>query len=127
MDGFSAHLPTGLFSEAGTIVFSEVDYIQGSGYNQTTGIYTTPVDGYYVFHGALVGFISQTYVYLKLNGAYKQLFHLYTSYDYSAATLGGIFKLYVGDTVNLELETGDYLSCDYDTCHFDGFLLYEII
>ena len=127
MDGFSAHLPSGAFSHAGTIVFSLVDYVQGSGYDETTGVYTAPVDGYYLFHGALMGYLSQTYDYLKLNGAYKQLFHLLTSHDYSAATLGGIFKLSVGDTINLELLNGDELYCYYDTCHFDGFLLYEII
>ena len=125
--GFSVHLTASPYSTAGTIVFPVVDFIQGSGYNQTTGIYTAPVDGFYLFHGELVGYTSSTYVYLTLNGARKQEFYLYTNYDYNAATLGGIFKLSVGETVNLELENGDSLSCDYDTCHFDGYLLYAII
>ena len=128
MDGFSAHLPIGEFSAAGTIIFSIVDYIQGSGYDETTGAYTAPVDGYYLFHGALVTYTTtQSTVYLKLNGVYKQRFYLHTSYGYNTATLGGVFKLAAGDTVNLEQDTGDTLYCYYDTCHFDGFLLYEII
>ena len=104
-----------------------MDFIQGSGYDETTGVYTAPVNGYYFFHGELVGYTSQAYVYFTINGVYKQRFNLYTNYDYNSATLGGIFKLSVGDTVNVELETGHSLSCDYDTCHFDGYLLYEII
>ena len=127
VNGFSVHLPSGTYSAPGTIVFSEMDYIQGSGYDQTTGVYTAPVDGYYLFHGALAGYTSQTYVFLYLNGVAKQRFHLYTTYDYNAATLGGIFKLSVGDTVNLELQSSDSLSCTYDTCHFDGYLLHEIL
>ena len=127
MDGFSAHIPTGAYSEAGTIVFSDVDYIQGSGYNQTTGVYTAPVDGYYLFHGSLTGYNAETTVYLTRNGVYKQRFYLYTVYYYSSATLGGIFKLSVGDSINLELESGDDLYCYYDSCHFDGFLWFEII
>ena len=128
MDGFSAHLPTGVFSEAGIIAFSEVDYVQGSGYDQMTGVYTAPVDGYYLFHGSLVEYSTvQAYVYLMINGVYKQQLYLATSYGYIAATLGGVFKLSVGDTVNLELGGGGQLYSYYDTCHFDGFLLFEII
>ena len=127
MTGFSVHLPSTTYSTAGTIVFPDVDFLQGNGYDQTTGIYTAPVDGYYLFHGELGGYTSLTIVYLTLNGVYKQRCYIYTYYDYNTATLGGVFKLSVGDTVSLELETGDTLSCYYDGCHFDGFLLYEII
>ena len=127
LNGFSVNLPEGMYSTGGTIVFPEVDYIQGSGYNQTTGVFTAPIDGYYLFHGELVGHTSSAYVYLMVNGVDKHRGYLHTSYGFNAATLGGIFKLSVGDSVSLFLTSDDTLYCYGDSCHFDGFLLHEII
>ena len=102
-------------SPIGLIIFDKIITNVGEGYNNSTGIFTCPCDGAYVFtwtHRTPSGYSCS--VYLNINDAKQDrlLAHTYLKYvphtAYSQPTMTGAFRLSKGDNVSVHTT-----SCTY--------------
>ncbi|KAL3837204.1 hypothetical protein ACJMK2_022575 [Sinanodonta woodiana] len=84
------------------IVFSSVDYNEGSGYDVTSGIFICPTTGTYFFTATL-GSYGSVYIdaFLKIDGVVK--IKLYAGYHLHGDNM-------VGQSVWMEVSKGDYLG-----------------
>uniref|UniRef100_A0A8W8JEB0 C1q domain-containing protein n=1 Tax=Magallana gigas TaxID=29159 RepID=A0A8W8JEB0_MAGGI len=113
-----------------TLVFPVVIYSEGTGYNPSTGIFTAPSAGTYVFYVSVQS-ASRKYIYLDIvmNGSSKVR---------ALAYYGGGSRVHINQTgtnlVILHLQTGDrvwvkrykgigYVSGDIPITTFSGFKL----
>ena len=108
----------------GTVVFNTADVNVGNNYNTSTGNFTAPIAGRYVFYTTLLSNNGTTVgIDLKINGTrYVVTEESWTvnAYRSSSATL--IASLAANDAVRVENKTGGYYGANHYT-FFGGYLL----
>ncbi|XP_061182709.1 caprin-2-like [Saccostrea echinata] len=108
-----------------TLVFPHVVFNNGNGYNPSTGIFTSPTAGTYVFF-VNINTDGANYIYLDivLNGSSKVRTMSYNSATYMTGTNMAVLQLFKGDTVWIKRNVGkSYYSEGVPITTFSGFLL----
>ncbi|XP_061182707.1 uncharacterized protein LOC133191049 [Saccostrea echinata] len=108
-----------------TLVFPHVVFNNGNGYNPSTGIFTSPTDGTYVFF-VNVNVYGANYIYLDivLNGSSKVRTMSHNTAQYMTGTNMAVLQLVKGDSVWVKLHDGkSYYSHSVPITTFSGFLL----
>ncbi|XP_066267217.1 neurotrypsin-like [Branchiostoma lanceolatum] len=125
--GFSASLNSRIGSSETDAIFNIIDANVGGHYDQTTGKFRAPLDGYYMFFFTGHKYSSyDVYIDLIINGSvYKDqwVYDTGSSDSYDTASNSIILHLNMGDEVNLRVHSGYYLSGGGHQSSFSGFLL----
>ncbi|XP_062588928.1 uncharacterized protein LOC134250580 [Saccostrea cucullata] len=112
---------------SGTLVFDLIVYNIGGGYDSSTGVFTSPVDGHFVFFINVQAPGSNTiYTYIVLNGSAKVTTMAYGSSDnYDSGPNLVVLRLQKGDRVWVKHfgGTGYYTQSDAPLTTFSGFLI----
>jgi hypothetical protein len=107
------------------IVFPNIVFNIGSNYNSSTGLFTAPIDGRYLFiTNTFSGNNENPYVAIRVNGV-NRVWTLYAGGGgYGMASPNGILQLQANDTVDVYVyNNGVYASGDVADCVFSGYLL----
>ncbi|XP_048781202.2 uncharacterized protein LOC125683784 [Ostrea edulis] len=124
--GFTVGVTSSSSSWSGsTLVFPHVVYNGGNGYNPSTGIFTSPTDGTYVFFvNANVYDSNYLYLDIVLNGNSKVRSMSHNSANYMTGTNMAVLLLNKGDRVWVRRHGGTgYYSHSVPITAFTGFLL----
>ncbi|XP_062596067.1 complement C1q tumor necrosis factor-related protein 3-like [Saccostrea cucullata] len=130
MVGFSASVSSSSSSwNSGTLVFPTVITNEGNGYNPSTGIFTAPVGGTYVFFVNVQSYERQyIYVDIMLNGSTKVRTMAYSyssSLDYyDAGPNLVVLSIQKGDRVWIKRYSGSGYYNDGPMTTFSGFLIH---
>ncbi|XP_062601928.1 uncharacterized protein LOC134263568 [Saccostrea cucullata] len=111
-----------------TLVFPKIIFNRGGGYNPTTGMFTAPVDGHYVFFVSVQSYNTKDIrVDIVLNGESKVRTMADDDYDkdyYETGVNLVVLMLNQGDKVWVKRYTGvGYYSNSVPITTFSGFLL----
>ncbi|XP_062588931.1 uncharacterized protein LOC134250583 [Saccostrea cucullata] len=127
---FTAGVSSGSGSwSSGTLVFDRIVYNIGGGYDSSTGVFTSPVDGHFVFFVNVQAYGSNTiYTYLVLNGSTKvtTLAYGYSGYMYNSAGPNlAVLRLQKRDRVWVKHYSGTGYNTDSTApfTTFSGFLI----
>ncbi|XP_062595696.1 uncharacterized protein LOC134257063 [Saccostrea cucullata] len=124
---FTAGVSSGSRSwSSGTLVFDRIVYNIGGGYDSSTGVFTSPVDGHFVFFVNVQGSSYDVKTYLVLNGSAKvTTLVYYISERYEAGPNLAVLRLIKGDRVWVKHYTGTgyYTTGDAPVTTFSGFLI----
>ncbi|XP_068135882.1 EMILIN-1 [Hyperolius riggenbachi] len=128
-------------SETGTVRFDKMLVNDGDSYDPSTGIFTAPVEGRYFFSAILTGYkdekveavLSRSNVGIarvdsegyQPEGLEKKPLVENKTTPSSLAVFNLILQLSVGDTVCIDLVTGQLAHSDEVLTVFSGILLYE--
>ncbi|XP_061552296.1 uncharacterized protein LOC133412725 isoform X3 [Phycodurus eques] len=119
----------GPFDRETTVIFSKVFANVGRAYNETSGLFTAPMDGVYVFSFTAADFLKG-YMGVTL---YRNQQPIVSSLDlndhggYASATNGALIPLEAGDRVRLSLPASYRLYDDTRSFSvFSGFLLFPL-
>ena len=106
---------------SGTLVFRTVLYNTGSGYDSSTGIFTSPEDGNYVFYVTITSYNSNSIdVDIVKNGFSKV--RVDTEGTYQTGTNMAVLSLDRGDRVWVKFHSGKgYYSTSTPVTSFTGF------
>uniref|UniRef100_K1RN94 Complement C1q-like protein 2 n=1 Tax=Magallana gigas TaxID=29159 RepID=K1RN94_MAGGI len=107
------------------LVFPHVVTNNGNGYNPSTGKFTAPTDGTYVFF-VTVNTYGSNYIYLDivLNGLQKVRTMSHNSANYMTGTNMAVLQLYTGNSVWVSRSSGQsYYTDSVPITTFSGFLL----
>jgi len=113
-----------------TIVFNQVDTNLGGGYSGTTGVFTAPVSGTYVF--SLTFFMSYSSSYARYGELYimqnnvqsiRVFVDLYSGANQGTASGTTVLSLNKGDQVYVQAGNADMYIVGDKLCFFSGFLL----
>jgi hypothetical protein len=100
------------FYNASPMVFGSVQANQGSCWNNSTGLWTCPVAGYYlvfmsgIASGSANGTASYGYPYINKNGATYTFSHWNHASYWEYANLTAIVSCAANDTISFSLTTG---------------------
>lgn len=127
---FSARISTLYTSKDGqTVVFNDIISNVGSGYNNQDGVFTTPVDGVYVFFCKITQDSNNHDMYYQfiLNGSVKTQTLVFGRLDHTHRTSSNLIVLQLihGDRVWIKMSSGGVhfsISTEGDQS-FSGFLL----
>ncbi|XP_062599439.1 uncharacterized protein LOC134260932 [Saccostrea cucullata] len=113
---------------SGALVFDRIVYNIGGGYDSSTGVFTSPVDGHFVFFVNVQAYSNNIiYTYLVLNGSSKVTTMAYAagSEYYTAGPNLAVLQLQKGDRVWVQYYTGSgyYTEGSAPATTFSGFLL----
>ena len=103
------------------IVFDEVQFVIGEGFDTLSSIFTAPVGGLYLFtSGNQNGNdgISETAIYMNGIQRYNRI-----DTPFEAGTQTALLMLSPGDQVYVQLYANEEIYCV--RCYFDGVLLYQ--
>nr|XP_022295449.1 paramyosin-like [Crassostrea virginica] len=129
---FSAGIPSHNYDWVGnTLVFPDVIYSEGKGYDSNTGVFTAPTEGTYLFYISIQSAL-QKYIYLDivLNGSAKvrSMAHYASGSTINIHQTGTnlvILYLTTGDRVWVKRGGGTgYYSDSVHVCTFSGIRLY---
>ncbi|XP_035694101.1 scavenger receptor cysteine-rich type 1 protein M130-like [Branchiostoma floridae] len=125
--GFSASLSSRIGTSETDIIFNVIDANIGDHYDQTTGTFRAPLDGYYMFFFNGYSYsTNEMYIDLMINDSVYKDQWVYDNGSgrdsYDAASNSIILRLNMGDEVKLRLHSGYYLNGGVQTS-FSGFLL----
>ncbi|XP_061156932.1 uncharacterized protein LOC133169067 isoform X14 [Syngnathus typhle] len=119
----------GPFDQETTLIFSKVFTNIGRAYDETSGVFTAPVDAIYVFSFTAADFLKG-YMGVTL---YRNQQPIVSSLDlndhggYASATNGALIPLEAGDRVRLSLPASYRLYDDTRSFSvFSGFLLFQV-
>lgn len=124
--GFTVGMTSSSSSWAGNIlVFPHVVTNNGNGYNPSTGKFTAPTDGTYVFFVTVNSNGANTvYLDIVLNGSKKVRTMSFNSANYMTGTNMAVLQLYTGNYVWVSRYSGkSYFSHGVPITTFSGFLL----
>ncbi|XP_062596068.1 complement C1q tumor necrosis factor-related protein 3-like [Saccostrea cucullata] len=108
---------------SGTMVFPSVITNEGNGYNPSTGIFTAPIGGTYVFFVNVQSYGSQNiYVDIVLNGSTKVRIMAFTG-NYDAGPNLVVLNIQKGDAVWVKYYSGTGYYTDGPLTTFSGFLI----
>ncbi|XP_056013628.1 complement C1q-like protein 2 [Ostrea edulis] len=109
----------------GTLVFPAVINNIGGGYNPSTGVFTAPTEGHYVFFVTVVEYQKQnSQVDIVLNGSSKVRTMGHSDAAYQTGANMVVLRLQQGDTMWIRYHHGKgYLSNSIPITTFSGFLL----
>ena len=110
---------------ASPLIFPDNVASYGTGYDAAASVFTAQNQGIYFFTSTLRQNNDDTYFYLKLNGNIVRQGEMGAATAQTTATISCVLLLQPGDTVHVELMTGDQIMCP--ECNFDGYMLYETI
>jgi hypothetical protein len=115
---------TGGNGTTGTIVFNTADLNIGNNYNTSTGNFTAPIAGRYVFYTTLLSNNATTLgIDLKINGTrYAVTEESWTVNAYRSSSLTVVASLAANDAVRVENKVGGYYGSNHYT-FFGGYLL----
>lgn len=122
---FTANRTQGGVGANTRIVFPNVVFNIGSNYNSSTGLFTAPIAGRYLFiTNTFSGNNENPYVAIRVNGV-NRVWTLYSGGGgYGMASPNGILQLQANDTVEVYVyNDGVYASGDTSDCVFSGYLL----
>ena len=110
---------------SGTLIFTSVILNVGNGYNPSTGVFTSPVAGTYVFYVTAVEYDKQ---YLKVDIVLNSVSKVRTRADNDAAFQTGtnmvVLNLQKGDSVWVRYASGKgYYTYSVPFTTFTGFLV----
>ena len=111
-----------------SVIWKNIDYNIGDGYDSINGKFTAPVDGIYFFHshGWAYG-TNEAYIRFLVNGSNKVIAHRnQDTGEYDTVTLTAQFKLNKGDTVNAYFGGKFYSPIRSDHAYFEGNLIRQI-
>ncbi|XP_078317282.1 uncharacterized protein LOC111103848 [Crassostrea virginica] len=110
---------------SGTLIFDKVILNVGNGYNPSTGIFTSPVAGTFVFYVTAVEYSKQDlYVDIVLNSVSKVRTMGYSDAAYQTGTNMVILNLQKGDSVWVRHYSGKgYYTSSAPVTTFTGFLV----
>uniref|UniRef100_K1Q625 Caprin-2 n=1 Tax=Magallana gigas TaxID=29159 RepID=K1Q625_MAGGI len=123
--GFTAGVTTRSDWAGNILVFPHVVTNNGNGYNPSTGKFTAPTDGTYVFFLTVVS-NSNKFIYMNIvhNGADKVRTIGHESAQYMTGTNMAVLQLVKGDSVWVSRRHGKgYFSESAPYTTFSGFLL----
>ncbi|XP_061195822.1 complement C1q tumor necrosis factor-related protein 3-like isoform X2 [Saccostrea echinata] len=109
---------------SGTLVFDRIVYNIGGGYDSSTGIFTAPVNGHFVFFVNVQNDNrSEIYTYLVLNGSTKVT--TLANNSYQAGPNLAVLRLQKGDRVWVKHWSGIgyFTNSDAPVTTFSGFLI----
>ncbi|XP_062588927.1 uncharacterized protein MG328 homolog [Saccostrea cucullata] len=114
--------------DSGTLVFDRIVYNIGGGYDSSTGVFTSPVDGHFVFFVNVQSYSTYSmYTYIVLNGSAKVTTLVYNggNESYDAGPNLVVLRLIKGDQVWVKYYTGTgyYTQGDAPVTTFSGFLI----
>lgn len=107
------------------LVFPQIVTNNGNGYNPSTGKFTAPADGTYVFFVTVVS-NYKNYIYLDIvhNGSSKVRTQSYESASYMTGTNMAVLQLVKEDSVWISRHSGKGYYSEYvPITTFSGFLL----
>ena len=85
---------------SGTLIFNSIILNVGNGYNPSTGVFTSPVAGTYVFYVTAVEYLKQhLQVEIVLNSVSKVRTLSYSDANYQTGTNMAVLNLQKGDSV----------------------------
>ena len=110
---------------SGTLIFTSVILNVGNGYNPSTGVFTSPVAGTYVFYVTAVEYSKgDLYVDIVLNSVSKVRTIGDGNSAYQTGTNMVVLNLQKGDSVWVRRYTGKgYASASVPLTTFTGFLI----
>ncbi|XP_061193638.1 complement C1q tumor necrosis factor-related protein 3-like [Saccostrea echinata] len=114
---------------SGTLVFDRIVYNIGGGYDSSTGVFTSPVDGHFVFFANVQSYSNHyVFTYIVLNGSAKVTTMAYSAsfhQTYSAGPNLVVLKLQKGDQVWVKCYSGAgyHTQGDAPMTTFSGFLI----
>jgi hypothetical protein len=110
---------------SGTLVFPKVIHNIGGGYNPSTGVFTAPTEGHYVFFVTVVEYDKQdSAVDIVLNGASKVRTLGSDRAPFQTGANMVVLRLQQGDTVWIKRSFGKgYWTHSVPMTTFSGFLL----
>ena len=113
------------YDTAGTVIPYEVTQLNVGGHmNAATGVFTAPVNGRYHFSFTARSWSSNTFVRLRVNGAFVATSYAPPSRNYNLP-LVATFQLTKGDRVDVHLGGGSIFDNGDHHTQFSGFLLEE--
>lgn len=124
---FRASRTAGTTSAGSTFVFNSVHHNNGSHYDNTTGVFTAPVTGYYyISFQALLNNSNAAgsyYAHLVSNGN-KNFAYVYSAANtYAAASVSAILYLAASDTVYVRAGSGTWYGTLAENTIFSGHLI----
>ncbi|XP_061185868.1 uncharacterized protein LOC133193972 [Saccostrea echinata] len=110
---------------SGKLVFSSVIFNQGQGYDASSGIFTSPTDGTYVFYVTITAYSSNTInVDIVHDKVSKVRAHAYGSTSHQTGTNMAVLTLSRGDKVWVQYASGGgYYSESVPVTTFSGFMI----
>ena len=124
--GFTAGVTTdGTTWNSGTLIFNSVILNIGTGYNPSTGVFTSPVAGTYVFYVTAVEYLKQHLnIEIVLNSLSKVRMMGNSDAAYQTGTNMVVLNLQMGDNVWVKHAYGKgYYTESVPTTTFTGFLI----
>lgn len=97
----------------------------GNGYNHSSGVFTSPKEGTFVFYVSAVGYSSQLIeMDIVLNSVSQVKLHCHSSSSYQTGTNMVVLNLQKGDSVWVKYGAGKgYFSFYVPMTTFSGFLV----
>ncbi len=110
---------------SGTLIFGVVITNTGNGYNPSTGVFTSPISGTYVFYVSAVGYSSQHLaIDIVLNSVSKVRVLGDITAGYQTGTNMVVLELQKGDSVWVRYVDGKgYYSQSIPLTTFSGYLI----
>tara|TARA_R110001599_G_scaffold168099_1_gene357919 strand:- start:2290 stop:4581 length:2292 start_codon:yes stop_codon:yes gene_type:complete len=117
-------------SGAPPIVWNNVSWNVGGGYNSSTGIFTAPIQGYYSFnHWAMTNGNANLVLIYKINNAYTndlnpvrtEPFQKQSGYSHTQNSGTTTFKLRAGDTFYIALTSGNIFVSAVGSAMYNNF------
>ena len=121
---FKAGRTAGDVSATSTVVFNVVTTNIGGHYNSSTGAFTTPIAGRYLFTAGLFSnHGTNVYTEIRVNGSTVS-WTIYTGSGYGQASHGVVLDLNANDAVTVVVSGGQlYAAGSTSDCYFSGILL----
>ena len=121
---FKAGRTAGDVSATSTVVFNVVTTNIGGHYNSSTGAFTTPIAGRYLFTAGLFSnHGTNVYTEIRVNGSTVS-WTIYTGSGYGQASHSVVLDLNANDAVTVVVSGGQlYAGGSTSDCYFSGILL----
>lgn len=133
---FSAQLSTGnINGTAGTVIFNGVTFDNGGDYDNTTGLFTAPIDGVYWFEaytmdsGSATKYVNDYYRIVKnsnygaVNGDEQRIYTSSETADRRNRSGGTMFNMSAGDTAEVYNSTAYIYGASRYYNRFLGYLV----
>jgi hypothetical protein len=109
-------------AEPTIIMFDEIQFVIGDGFDTLTSVFTAPVGGLYLFmSGNQNGNDGLSITGIYHNGIIRRYNRIDTHHEAGIQTV--LLMLQAGDTVHVEFYPNYEMYCF--KCYFDGVLLYQ--